>query len=70
MNLVTANNFLKGSPGSNRQVRVKFKDFSKTSKSLSNSFQGLKVNESSDLSVKILFQKCWTEIMETLVLEH
>ena len=27
-----------------RQVRVKFKDFSRTFKSLSNSFQGLKVN--------------------------
>ena len=31
--------------GSYRQVWEQFKDFSRTSKSLSNSFQGLKVNE-------------------------
>ena len=31
--------------GSYRQVLVKFKEFSSTSKRLSNSFQGLKVNE-------------------------
>ena len=55
----------------------KFKDFSSTSKSLYNSFQGLNVNESTDLSVKSLLQKCQTEIMkcqteimETLVLEN
>ena len=35
-----------------------FKDFSKTSKTLSNSFQGLKLMENTDLSVKILLQKC------------
>ena len=34
----------------------KFKDFSKTSKSLSNSFQGLNVDENTDLSVKSLLQ--------------
>ena len=45
------------------------KDFSRTSKSLSNSFQGLNDNENTDLSVKSLPQKCWTEMMETLVLE-
>ena len=44
--------------GSYRQVWVKFKDFSRTSKSLSNSFQGLYVNENTDLSVKSLLQKC------------
>ena len=44
--------------GSYRQVRVKFKDFSRTSKILSNSFQGLNVNEKYYLSVKILLQKC------------
>ena len=26
--------------------------------------------KNTDLSVKILLQKCWTEIMETLVLEN
>ena len=51
--------------GSCRQVWVKFKDFSR----LSYSFQGLKVNENPDLSVKILLQKCYTQKMEKLVLE-
>ena len=56
--------------GSYRQVGVKiqglFKDFSK----LSYSFQGLKVYENPDLSVKILLKKCWTVIMEKLVQEN
>ena len=38
--------------GSYRQAWVKFKDFSRTSKSLSYSFQGLKDNE-------IFSSKCW-----------
>ena len=42
--------------GSYRQVLVKFKDFSRTSKSLSNSFQGLNVNENTDLNVKVYFR--------------
>ena len=53
--------------GSYRQVWVKFKDFSRTFKSLSNSFQGLKVNEK-------YWSKClnYTSemLMETLVLEN
>ena len=56
--------------GSYRQVWVKFKDFSRTSKSLFNNFQGLNVNENTGLSVKSLLQKCYTEIMETLVMEN
>ena len=35
--------------GSYRQVCAKFKDFSRTSKSLSNSFQGLKLMKNTDL---------------------
>ena len=57
--------------GSIQAVEVKFKDFSRTSKSLSNNFQGPKVNKkNTDLSVKIHLQKYQTEIMETLVLEY
>ena len=41
-----------------------------TSKSLSNSFQGLKLMENTDLSVNTLLQKYLTEIMETLVPEN
>ena len=44
--------------GSYRQVLVKFKDFSRPSKSLSNSFQGLNGNENTDLRVESLLQKC------------
>ena len=40
--------------GSYRQVSVKFKDFSMTSKSISNSFQDLHIMKNNDLSVKIL----------------
>ena len=56
--------------GAYRQAWVKFKDFLRTSKSLSYSFQGLKDNENTDLSVKIPLQKCSTEIIETLLLEN
>ena len=56
--------------GSYRQVSIKFKDFSRISIILSYSFSRTKVNENTDLSVKILLQKCWTEIMEKLVLEN
>ena len=35
----------------------KFKDFSRTSKSISNSFQGPKVNE-NDRRVKFLLKEC------------
>ena len=33
-------------------------------------FKDLQLMNNTDLSVKILFQKCKTEIMETLVLEN
>ena len=36
----------------------KIKDFSRTSKSLFNSLQGLKLMKNTDLSVKILLHKC------------
>ena len=36
----------------------KFKDFSRTSKSLSNSFKDLKIMKNTDITVKILLQKC------------
>ena len=42
----------------------------RTSKSLSNSYQGLNVNDHTDRSVKRLLQKCYTAIMETLVLKN
>ena len=51
--------------GSYRQVRVKSKDFSRTSKILENRAsptvfidKDLKLMKNSDLSVKILLQKC------------
>ena len=44
--------------GSYRQVCVKFKDFSRTSKILSYCFQGLKTYENTDLNIKILLRKC------------
>ena len=33
-------------------------------------FKDLKLMKNTDLSVKILLQKCWAEILETLVLEN
>ena len=48
----------------------KIQGLTRTSENLSNNFQGLNVNENTDLSVKSLLQKCWTEIMETLVREN
>ena len=48
------------------KIQGLFKDF----KNISYIFQGLNVNENTDLSVKSLLQKCFTEIMETLVLEN
>ena len=33
-------------------------------------FKDLRLMKNTDLSVKILLQKCYTEIMETLVLEN
>ena len=44
--------------GSIRQVCVKFKDFSRTSKRLSYYFQGLNFFENTGLHVKILLLKC------------
>ena len=44
--------------GSFRQVCVKFKDFSTTSKRHSSCFQGLQLHENIDLHVKILLRKC------------
>ena len=44
--------------GSYMQGYVKFKDFSRTSKNLYYSFQGLIVNENTDQSIKSLLQKC------------
>ena len=44
--------------GSYRQVCVKFKDISRTSKRLSYCFQGLKTCKNTNLHVKILFLKC------------
>ena len=43
----------------------KFKDFSRTSKDYPTVFKDKKFRKKSDLSVKILLQKCKTEIMET-----
>ena len=56
--------------GSYRQVRVKFKDFSRISSASPTVFKDLKLTKNTDLCVQILLQKCWTEIMETLVLEN
>ena len=50
------------------QVRVKFKDFSRTSKRPSYCFQGLKTYEKSDLHVKILLLK--SLLLMILVLEN
>ena len=50
-----------------RQVWVKFKDFSRTSKASPTVFKDLKLMKNTDLSVKSLLQKCVIEIMETLV---
>ena len=44
--------------GSYRQVSVKFKDFSRTSKRLPYCFQGLKTYENTGLHVKNLLLKC------------
>ena len=33
-------------------------------------FEDLKLMKNTDLSIKIVLQKCYTEIMETLVLEN
>ena len=58
VNLLIVETLLNIGQGSYRQVGVKFMDFSRTSKCLSNSFQGLNVNENTDLSVKSLLHKC------------
>ena len=44
--------------GSYRQIWVKFNDFSRTSKRSPTVFEELKLMKSTDLSVKILLQKC------------
>ena len=51
INSMTFQRLLKASP-------TVFKDLKLMQKVISNSFQGLKVNAKSDLSVKILLQKC------------
>ena len=56
--------------GPYKQVCVKFKDFSSTSKRLSYCFQGLKTNENTDLHVKILFLKCSTAWLKLSILEN
>ena len=54
-----------------RQVCVKFKDFSRTSKRLSYCFQGLKTYaKKNDLRVKILFLKCKTALLKIYVSEN
>ena len=56
--------------GSYRQVCVKFKDFSRTSKRLSYCFQGLKTYEKTGFHVKILLLKCLCPLLKILVLEN
>ena len=48
----------RGVQGSYRHVRVKIKDFSMTSKTSPTVFKDLKLMKNTDLSVKILLQKC------------
>ena len=44
--------------GSYRKVRVKFKDFSRTSQTSPTVFKDLKLMKNTDISVQFLLQKC------------
>ena len=53
-----------------RQVHVKFKDFSRTSKRLSCCFKDWKLMKKTDLHVRILLLKCQSPLLKILVLEN
>ena len=56
--------------GSYRQVCLKFKDFSRTSKNDPTIFKDKKHMKNTDIHVKILLQKCLSLLLKILVLEY